>query len=80
MSDKKKTVTITVAGKVGTGKSSICRLLKDALIPYGIEVEINCLDDIEERCDNKKITDLCLRSIKDIVKIKINEVQLNREL
>lgn len=81
---KENELKIIIAGKTGTGKSSMIYFLKEFLRDNGFEVEFDgSLDHIDENNFDyymKDNNDEKLNNIKDRIKITFIEEQLKRKL
>lgn len=64
----KNNLTITVSGEINTGKSTICKVIYDALIANGFMVDMKSDDFNGKRMDER------INALKEIVNLQINEV------
>ena len=81
--DKKNTITITIAGKTKVGKSTITKIINDALTQHGIETELSdeVLFDYNGSEDRFNETlnvffDKRIKSIKNKSKVVLKNIQL----
>jgi uridine kinase len=85
---RKKTITITIAGECGSGKTTIMREVQIALAKAGIkDVKVDCIDGKDywiskvvqnDLIQGKKLDMLAHRVRLKELEIKIQEVNLNR--
>lgn len=73
------TITITVSGFVGVGKSTIAFLLADFLTTTGFTTELNLLDDIDIDKFEETFTDKLEAIENNNTKFIVNEVQSVRK-
>jgi nucleoside-triphosphatase THEP1 len=77
MTKKQNTITITVAGSAGVGKSTIAFLLAEFLSHTGFDVAVNLLDEITEDQVLSNFEDK-LEAVAEKTNIVVNEVMVQR--
>lgn len=76
-----KKLTITVSGQVGTGKSSICRIIHDTLKKKGIDVSVKLeIEDFDTV--TPELAKRCIKRLKNEkdFSVQIVEKQERREI
>lgn len=71
---------ITVAGKVGTGKTAVANLLKRALAVYDIDATVNPLPGDNDADISDEMLGECMNALSNAnAKVIINQQQLQRD-
>jgi pantothenate kinase-related protein Tda10 len=69
----KNNLTITVSGEINTGKSTISKVIYDALVTNGFMVDMKSDDFNGERMNDR------VNGLREITKININQITTNRD-
>ena len=77
MSNQINTITITVSGSTGTGKSAICFAIKRALHDLGFQVQL--VDDLRVELQNySREAERVLCELKHNTNVELREVNVRR--
>ena len=74
----KKTITVTVSGQAGSGKTTIAALIAEVLKTRGLNVQLNTVDNIDP-VHFARYQDARLKAIQSNADIVINELSTRKE-